>query len=414
MRNQMILDLISLQVVAAIGALLSGSIYLLPRAVSSDRGGWARWWGCGKLAVGLGNGGALIWGSATSVIVERLSNIVVMVGYAACVHGVAGFARRRVPPVAVALLVVMVFAVVMLPIVEPEDGRWAMAIVGPARGIALAIIAGMALGVAKRERLDTGWIMAALSGSASLLFVGRAIVLIVFETRDDWQVLLASSAAWMAAVAIVILTLSHFLLLLMDAERSQHLLRNQACHDSLTGALNRLGLSRVIEGMRGEVAVLLIDVDRFKMLNDGQGHAAGDAVLRMLSNIMQRELDTIGTVARIGGDEFLCVIPGMGRADAEALAKRLSHRFDRAVRVLIEARDYPTLSIGISDGPIENGFERLTDAADEAMYAMKHVHHTQCSPTPDLDCTKAQTGSSDGGVPPGYLQAQTVSSLTGI
>lgn len=404
MRCQMLLDLISLQVVATIGALLSGAIYLLPGAVNRDRGGWARWWGCGKLAVGLGNGGALIWGSVTSVIVERLSNIVIIVGYGACVHGIARFAGRRVPIVALLGFATLVFGVVMLPIVEPEDGRWAMAIVGPARGVALAIIAGMALHVARRERLNTGWIMAALSGAAALLFIVRAIVLVVFETRDDWQMVLAASAAWMAAIAIVILTLSQFLLLLMDAERSQHLLRSQACRDSLTGAFNRYGLSSITADLRGEVAVLLIDVDRFKALNDGQGHAAGDAVLRMLSNITQRELGTAGTLVRIGGDEFLCVMPGMGRADAEALAERLSHRFDRAVRVLIDAQAYPTLSIGIGQGLMEDGFDRLTEAADEAMYAMKHVHHAQCPPGADRGRTTSRQGPSDGEIPMGYAK----------
>lgn len=381
----MTLDLVSLQVVAAIGALLSGSIYLLPNMVSRDRGDWARWWGCGKLAMGLGNGGALIWGSATSVVVERLSNIVVIVGFASCVHGIARFAGRRVPTLAIAAFAIPAAGAVMLPFADPDDARWAMATVGPARGVALAIIAGMALGIARRERVHTGWIMAALSGFTGVLFVGRAAALVASETVPDWQAVLQPCAAWMVAMAIVILTLSHFLLLLMDAERSQQQLRDQACHDSLTGALNRFGLSRVTGKLRGDVAVLLIDVDRFKALNDGQGHAAGDAVLRMLSNLARREVAEAGIVVRIGGDEFLCVLPGYARDAAQSLAQRLSERFDRALPVLIDGPDYPTLSIGIGHGSVEKGFDRLTSDADADMYAIKHRHHAECPPVPRSD-----------------------------
>jgi GGDEF domain-containing protein len=117
----------------------------------------------------------------------------------------------------------------------------------------------------------------------------------------------------MIGVGLILLTLTHFSLLLMESERTQALLREQASRDSLTGARNRFALGRIEAGLQGPCALALIDIDHFKALNDGQGHATGDAVLRLLADLAQRELGERGMVIRLGGDEFAGILPGLRR-----------------------------------------------------------------------------------------------------
>ena len=179
----------------------------------------------------------------------------------------------------------------------------------------------------------------------------------------------------MVGIAIILVSLSHFSLLLLDAERTQGILREQACRDGLTGALNRNGLSKVEHELRGEAVLLLIDIDHFKALNDGQGHAAGDTILRLVVDLAQHTIGQRGLVVRIGGDEFLCVLPGIGRAEAEAILTQLSERFDRAVGAMVDSTPCPTLSIGLASGSVADGLDALIHRADEAMYAVKRQHH---------------------------------------
>jgi diguanylate cyclase (GGDEF)-like protein len=124
---------------------------------------------------------------------------------------------------------------------------------------------------------------------------------------------------------------------------------------------DRLGHELARARRSGEAfATLLIDVDRFKEINDREGHAAGDAALVGLAAMLMRELREIDTVARIGGDEFAILLPGTGVAGAEATARRLRER----------------AGISISVGTAVYGIDGLTGdelarAADAALYAAK-------------------------------------------
>lgn len=373
------LDIVSLQVVAALGSLLSGAIYLLPGIVGHRDGQSARWWGVGKLVIGVSTGATVSYAGPSALLVERVAHVMLVAGLLMCVHGIACFTGRRVPVAAAALLMIAAIAVVLIPIVDPQNARWAMGSAGLMRGVCLAAIAWMALGIARRERLVTAWIMAALFAIPAALLVAGAVVQIVAESHASLRFLARSAAAWLVALVIIIMTISHFILLLVANERAQRQLREQAYRDALTGALNRFGLERALKRLRGQVSLLLIDVDRFKALNDGQGHAAGDMVLRLLSNLAQHEVGEQGMLVRLGGDEFLCVLPGFRHEQAMALAARLSSRFDRALPATVNGPDYPTLSIGVAQGMVEDGFDRLTGDADAAMYAVKSQRRRACA-----------------------------------
>ena len=115
-----------------------------------------------------------------------------------------------------------------------------------------------------------------------------------------------------------------------ERQRADMKIAHMARHDALTNLPNRILLGeRLEEGLRhsgpkGEVlAVLCLDLDRFKLVNDTLGHSAGDALLVGVANRIRGELRGSETIARLGGDEFAILLPAVGRGGAEALARRL-------------------------------------------------------------------------------------------
>ena len=159
------------------------------------------------------------------------------------------------------------------------------------------------------------------------------------------------------------------------AERLMHL----ATHDVLTDLPNRAAftdrLSLEIEHARRErqgLAVMLVDLDRFKQVNDTLGHAAGDQVLRAVSDRLRAALRRSDTIARLGGDEFLLLVPEVGAAtDASEVARKVLEAL-RKFFVIDQHEVRVDASIGIAMFP-EAGSDVgiLMKNADEAMYSAK-------------------------------------------
>ena len=148
-------------------------------------------------------------------------------------------------------------------------------------------------------------------------------------------------------------------------------LRHQAFHDDLTGLANRaLFTERLGEALTagGPVAVMLVDLDDFKLVNDALGHAAGDAVLRATADRLVTCVRAGDTVARLGGDEFAVLLTPPAPADLELFAARIVAACERPVGA---ARVGASVGVAVSlPGATDSG--ALLLAADHAMYAVKH------------------------------------------
>ena len=160
-----------------------------------------------------------------------------------------------------------------------------------------------------------------------------------------------------------------------ERKKQQALLTHQATHDALTGLPNRLLLSRALDSLSSSTptALFMLDLDRFKDVNDTLGHATGDAVLTILGQRLRGALSEQNLIARIGGDEFAVVIPQYTDiTDLRALADDLLERVRGPIRTganMIEVG----ASIGVALCP-EHGTDggALLQRADVAMYVAKN------------------------------------------
>ena len=164
-----------------------------------------------------------------------------------------------------------------------------------------------------------------------------------------------------------------------DRKRLQDELRYQASHDRLTGLPNRSELTdrlnALVVGGRpaSRFALLYVDLDHFKPVNDTFGHDAGDLVLVTVAERMRTAAGPNGFVSRLGGDEFVIVLDGAGQSEAMAVARKLLEAARTPVAVG-PALAHLDASIGISLAEPEMEFhsvEQLVRAADEAMYQAK-------------------------------------------
>jgi diguanylate cyclase (GGDEF)-like protein len=115
----------------------------------------------------------------------------------------------------------------------------------------------------------------------------------------------------------------------------------------------------------------MFDIDHFKLINDRQGHAAGDAVIRHLAAILRDNLRDDDCVARIGGEEFCAVLLPMPVDHAKAVAERIRADFEAAaVRVIAEAVS-ATVSVGVATSGIDESFSSVLNRADTALYKAK-------------------------------------------
>jgi diguanylate cyclase (GGDEF)-like protein/PAS domain S-box-containing protein len=156
-------------------------------------------------------------------------------------------------------------------------------------------------------------------------------------------------------------------------------LTDQTLHDPLTGLANRVlfadRLAHAVERSRRSrerIAVLFIDLDRFKSVNDSLGHAAGDELLRQAAERMRRAVRPADTIARLGGDEFTVLCEDLGAInDAGWVADRLSDTLERPFD-LFGAEMSIGVSIGIAVADAHDSAETVLAKADAAMYRAKN------------------------------------------
>lgn len=165
-----------------------------------------------------------------------------------------------------------------------------------------------------------------------------------------------------------------------DLKRSNELLLELSNTDHLTGLFNRRflmeSLDKEVQRARrkdGQVALLMLDIDHFKRVNDTHGHLQGDVVLQKVAIHIQKELRSYDVAARYGGEEFVAVLPDTSLKEASNVADRirLSVQGMRFAGSLSDERITVSLGISIFPSPLFDDIDGLLRSADEALYRAK-------------------------------------------
>ncbi|GAA5003277.1 diguanylate cyclase [Pseudoluteimonas lycopersici] len=213
------------------------------------------------------------------------------------------------------------------------------------------------------------------------------VPLVVMSTARAVQLSIgAPLSPWLEYGLPLVLACTAVVLMLGLADRMQAFrserdrARQDAQHDPLSGAYNRVGimqrLQHAVAEARAEsrqLAVLFLDIDHFKQINDTHGHALGDACIRQLSWLVQEDLMPGESFGRLGGEEFMLVLPGVNGRHARDAAERLRRKVEGRSVVLDGVRVGMTVSIGSVEYVAPETPDALVKRADAAMYAAKEA-----------------------------------------
>lgn len=148
-------------------------------------------------------------------------------------------------------------------------------------------------------------------------------------------------------------------------------------HDQMTGLLNRAAFlahtSNRLDGKAAKnVAVLMLDIDHFKSINDQYGHAAGDRVLIAFAEILKNNIRKGDAAGRLGGEEFAMFLDGCSSSEAQEVASRINAVFAATPVSLDDGRAVKaTVSVGLAMSALPSEISRLLAQADEALYEAK-------------------------------------------
>ena len=349
----------------------------------------AGWWAAYAVASALGLLLIVTGMHGEQPMTRAVGNVLVLAGTAALQRGVWAFTGQRTwtgPQAA------MLAATVVLAMLAALDAAWVPVRIAVVSALWAALYLWTGSDVWRHVRTSPWRRWAALYAAplvlASLMLAARALraaqapELVVGEVAQSTVLSLGSSLTGLvAALALQMVLVS--LLVSRLVGRLDRLSR----HDVLTGLLNRRAMDeRMLQEQHrvrrmaasaagqaaGEVALLMVDVDHFKLLNDSQGHAVGDRALQHLAAVMRTQLRDIDALARWGGEEFLALLPATSGDEAAQIAGRLCERVRSLPLINDDQRLLLTVSVGVAEwlGPHDSLAEMLK-RADAALYAAK-------------------------------------------
>ncbi len=337
------------------------------------------YWAVGNLVIGLGMVLVLIQLDATKVLFLP-GMALIGAGLSLFINGIQAFIGRKPNhriPVLVFFLLMIIDAYFML---TQHDVR-STVVLGAI--IFAAIYLYCARLTFSRDEGVVGslyWIASSLYLLMAILMLGRAVYASqvgaeVFDSFATWPV----NAYTFMLGAVSQFFISSLFVLILSYKLSQNL-ESIATIDSLTGVLNRRGLEDAALKMQDickrinlSMAVLLIDIDHFKKVNDQHGHLCGDDVLRHLAKEIANILRSSDVLGRYGGEEFCAFLPNTTESDALGLAERIRAGVEASPLKLNHGAIKATVSIGVADS-VRAGydFKGLVATADSAMYGAKN------------------------------------------
>ncbi|MPZ56464.1 MAG: diguanylate cyclase [Rhizobiales bacterium] len=372
----MVLDVPTLIVVTIFIATMAGGLMLFSwlqnRAVAA-----LLWWGAAYLAGAVGTALLGARGHIPDFWSINIANAVLLASVGLTWCGLRSFDSRPVSPwYAVWGSAVWLIACGVGEFYQSLNARIAL---GSAIAAIYAALAVRELWRSRHDRMLSRWLAMVLFGFHGLIYLVRVPL--------TWIVTLPPEAGlfqtkWLPLGIFEALFYTFgtaFMLLTMTKERAEARHKHAAFIDPLTGVPNRRGFvaraEPVLARCRNEarpVSMLLFDLDHFKRINDTFGHQAGDDILVEFCRAAQNRFGPEDVFARLGGEEFVCVLPGTQAQAAFAIAERIRSDFDAGKRTIGAAHVRATVSIGMANSADAGGdLTGLLGAADKALYQAK-------------------------------------------
>ena len=394
-------DIRSALVVGALLTMLVGALMLLAsRTLPSSYRRSMLWWVAATMMLPGSSIALVLRDGGPSWVGVLVSNTLVGAAFAAVAIALEIFQGRPRRRVHLWLLV----------------GAMAVATVGmrdfvPDRAVRLSVVAALLAGLlasalwnlykSPRSAGITRHALGVMLGLAAGILIYRAVVMYFVPAQVTAMFALTHVQVLTYAVGSVLPVAASVAFLMMCTERSQRELQRAARIDFLTDCYNRraieeLGMRAIAAARRHgmPLALVAIDIDHFKRINDELGHAAGDDALTAVVSRIRTTLRNEDLLGRMGGEEFVVLMPNTDSGAAMSAAERIRAAFSATPLELDGHRRRVTLSVGVAVlAPADREFAQLLSRADRAMYAAKNAGR-------DLVIADAMSGWEGGGGSP--------------
>jgi diguanylate cyclase (GGDEF)-like protein len=369
-------DLSTLYLLAIGTLLLSAGMTLWERQARPERATELDILAGGYTALAFGCAFATARNQIFGGVGAALSNIVMLAGYLLIMSGVARLCGRRSRRASSALLIVTALVWAL------AGGRWEASLWSYISALPIAIASGATAWQAWRSgelrSFRSRRIIVALTAIHALLYAGRAFVLPLLSASFGPAVVSLAGEFTMYEGVLYSVSLLMALLALIREEAHDQLL-DAARTDHLTGLANRRWFfeegERLIRHAPAQRAISLLafDLDHFKSINDRFGHAIGDEVLRLFARAAESKAGASALLARIGGEEFVALLPDHGGIHAMRVGEAIAASFSQAVALSSQCVGLrATVSIGVARfGDDGTSLGDLLSAADRGLYAAK-------------------------------------------
>jgi diguanylate cyclase (GGDEF)-like protein len=374
-------DIRSALLVGALLTLLIGAVLLVvARALPADYRSSLNWWVVATLLQPAGFVLLSLRDQVSPWISIVVANACIALAFAAYAVSLQRFYRLRPWPLWLGGLSLAAIGVsVYWGILQPAFTLRLIAI-----SVVLALMLGHCAWLLYRQADARGPLRHVAGGAFSIaagIMAYRSVVLVFDPTQVTTVFQLTHVQLLTYAVGAVLPVVATVGFLLLCTERSQRELERAARIDYLTGCYNRraieeLGAQALAAARRHgmPLAVLVLDIDHFKRINDELGHAAGDEALVQAVHRLREGLRTEDVLGRLGGEEFILLMPNTDSASAVAAGERIRQSFSGLPLRLGEDARTVTLSIGVAVlAPADRRFSQLLQRADRAMYAAKNA-----------------------------------------
>jgi diguanylate cyclase (GGDEF)-like protein len=371
------LDLWTLVFVTVFVTTLLGGLLLFSWS-QNRRMGALSWWGAGFLMGAVGMSLLVLRGRAPDVISIVVANTVVFGSYGLLWTGCRVFAGKAAHWLPVAAAPLLWLGLCALPTFYESF---------PARVFATSLIMAAILvacahemSLTRPERLASRMPICLVLVAHAAVVASRPVVLLKFGAAHEGTLFTFPWVTGHALGTLVVTVLLSFLFLAITKERVELEQRTMASRDPLTGILNRRAFVAEAEGrlrnVQGgsEAVLLLLDIDHFKRVNDRYGHAAGDAMLQWVCKLAAERLPPGALFARLGGEEFGCLLTDTGLVDGFYAAEYLRNVLALRPLDIDGERIHVTVSVGlVSTAECGRDLRTMMSRADACLYEAKRA-----------------------------------------